>query len=174
MSVWRLQPLCGTASLTAPPAAPIGALGLSRRLNLLQYAIERSYPMMLALDIVNRDGVDALPASLAAALEALSHEGTLNAARHSGATLTRLGIQVNGGTVLLSIEDDGKGFPFSGVYDLRALQALGVGPLRLMEGVAEWGGSLLLDSHATGTRLDIALLRDAPLAVRFDAAQEAA
>jgi len=174
MNLRRVQLPVSSSDSFACPAASRVALGLSRRLTLLQHVVERQYPVALALDIVNRDAVDAVPPELATALEALSHEAVFNAARHAAAAFMRLSLQVNGGTVLLSVEDDGKGFPFAGVYDLDALQALDVGPLRLMERVAAWGGSLVLVSRATGTRIDIALLRDASHATRLDPTQKAA
>jgi signal transduction histidine kinase len=162
MDLPRPEPCSDSKSTSALTAGSFGPLGLSRRLAFLQHAIERCHPLVLALDIVNRDAIDALPPELAAMLEALSHEATLNAARHAAAAFARLSLQVNGGTVFLTVEDDGKGFPFAGVYDLHALQALDVGPHRLMARVAAWGGSMVLDSRASGTRIDIALLRDAP------------
>lgn len=174
MNPRRVQSPSSSFGACAHAASPTGALGLSRRLILLQHTVERTYPVALALDIVNRGAVDALPPELATALEALSHEAVFNAARHAAAAFTRLSLQVNGGTALLSVEDDGKGFPFVGIYDLHALQVLDVGPRRLMERVAAWGGSLVLVSRATGTRIDMALLRDGSQATRLDPAQKAA
>lgn len=139
-------------------AAPVAAAGLSHRLASLQRGIERAYP--LALDIVNRRAIDTLPADLADVLHALLQEAARNAARHANAAFARLNLPLNGGTVLLSIADDGTGFPFTGVYDLDALVALDVGPRWLMQRVAAMGGTMTLDSRVTGTRVDIAIPRD--------------
>lgn len=148
------------AGLRCGPAE-LHTLALSSRLAVLQQGIEREYPLTLAVDIVNRDAIDRLPADLADMLHALLREAILNVARHAKAALSRLHLQVNGGMILVGIEDDGAGFPFVGLYDLRLLQSLNVGPRRLVEGVAALGGTMILDSRITGTRIDIALPREA-------------
>ncbi len=155
------------------PAAGYGVAGLSLRLTALQRAIERDYPVVLALDIVNRDAVDGLPPDLTAILHALLEEGALNAARHSGAAFTRLCVQVNGGVVLLSVVDDGRGFPFAGIYDLSDLRALGAGPRWLVERVAELNGSMTLDTRPGGSRIDIVVSREAAVPRQVAAAAAA-
>lgn len=139
-----------------------GLASLSLRLAALRQTVERDYPMALAIDIVNREAVDGLPPDLTDILHAIMQEAALNAARHSHAAMAQLNIQINGGTVLVSIADDGNGLPFIGVYDLHALQALDAGPRWLTRRVAELGGSLTLESRVTGTRIDIVLPRDVP------------
>jgi signal transduction histidine kinase len=67
---------------------------------------------------------------------------------------------VETGEVRLRIADDGSGFPFHGAFDLRALDAMNLGPLTLKERVAELHGRLLLRTGETGTEL----LIDLPLA----------
>ncbi len=142
---------------TVPPAR--GAL--SRRLASLQRGIERAYPLSLALDLVDPRAIDALPAARADALHALIEEAVLNAARHAKPALIRVGLQLTGGTARLSVEDDGAGFPFAGVYDLGALAALDVGPLWLMRHVAALGGTLTLDTSVAGTRIDFTVATEA-------------
>lgn len=154
-----------------PPALATAAL--TSRLTAMQEVIERDYPLAVALDIVNRDAIDRLPVDLTDALHVLLREAIVNVARHARATLLRLSLQVNGGIVLIGIEDDGEGFPFVGLYDLRLLQSLGVGPRRLAEGVTALGGTMILDSRITGTRIDIALPREASTLYGTDAARAA-
>lgn len=151
-----------------------GLASLSLRLAALRQSVERDYPMVLAIDIVNRDAVDGLPPNLTDTLHAIIEEAALNAARHGRAALARLNLQVNGGTVLLSVADDGKGLPFIGLYDLRALQALDAGPRWLVRRVAELGGSLTLELRVTGTRIDIMLPRDIRAPQAIEANQVAA
>jgi signal transduction histidine kinase len=138
-----------------------GRTGLSARLTALRQRIEREHAMVLALDLVNRAAVDGLPPDLTDALAAVIEEAATNAALHAEAAMACVHVQVNGGMVLLSIDDDGKGFPFIGVYDLPTLAALDVGPRWLMREVALWGGTLTLISRPDGTRIDIALPREA-------------
>ena len=131
--------------------------GLPRRLGALQGEIERHYPLLLAIDLVNRDAIDRLPPDLADATFAVLEEAAMNVARHAKASFARLTVQLNGGVLLLSIEDDGKGFPFIGIYDLGVLAMLGVGPRRLAQQVEGLHGTMSLISRVIGTRIDIAL-----------------
>ena len=154
-----------------PPA--LATTALSSRLVALRAVIEREYPLSLAVDIVNREAVDRLPSDLTDAMHSLLREAVVNVAEHAKASLLRLTVQVNGGMVLIGIEDDGEGLPFVGLYDLRLLQSLGVGPLRLAEGVAALGGTMILDSRINGTRLYIALPREASTLYGTNAARAA-
>ena len=163
MDTHRLDHLIDHPAGHCLPGMRFGLAGLSLRLAALRQSVERDYPLALAVDIVNRDAVDGLPPELTDTLHALLEEAVLNAARHGHAALAQLHVQVNGGMVLLSVADDGKGLPFICTYDLSALTALGAGPRRLMDRVTALGGSLTLDSRMTGTRIDIALPRDGTL-----------
>jgi signal transduction histidine kinase len=55
------------------------------------------------------------------------------------------------------VEDDGRGFPYHGSYDLSSLKKTRRGPVSLMERVASLAGDLTLTSTAAGSRLDIGL-----------------
>ncbi len=160
MDTWHVEPILDRPAALARGLQRFGAAGLSLRLAALRRQIECDYPLTLALDIVNREAADGLPPDLTDIIHAILHEAVLNAARHAEAAIVRVVVHVNGGVVLLTIADDGKGFPFIGTYDLRALDALGVGPRHIALGVAARGGALTLDSHRAGTRLDIVLPRE--------------
>lgn len=134
-------------------------LTLAVRLAALRQRVERADPISLALDLVNASALNALPADLADAIYRLVEEAVANAVRHAAASLVRVTLQSNGGVVLLSIADDGRGFPFTGVYDAAILSAFGVGPQALLRQVAMHGGSLTLSSSPSGARLDIVLPR---------------
>lgn len=150
----------------AGPPHPFSLASLSLRLAQLRQRIERDYAIVVALDFVNRDAIDGLAPDLTERLHTLLEEAALNAAQHAHGAMVRVYLQVNGGTVLIGIEDDGKGFPFIGIYDLPMLTALDVGPRRLMEIVTRLGGTMMLISRVTGTRIDIALSRDASAEAR--------
>jgi signal transduction histidine kinase len=47
----------------------------------------------------------------------------------------------------LSIEDDGRGFPFSGTYTLEELDLLKRGPVTIRDRVRRMEGEMLLDSE---------------------------
>jgi signal transduction histidine kinase len=57
----------------------------------------------------------------------------------------------------VQVQDDGKGFPFVGSYDLAALNKLDNAPLTLRERVTELGGDLHILSGASGAHLRITL-----------------
>ncbi len=161
MDTWRVEPLLDRPSRRLAGVARFGAAGLSLRLASLRRSIERDYPMALALDIADRDAADGLPPALTDAVHALLHEAALNAARHAGAALLRLSVHVNGGAVELGAADDGTGFPFIGVYDLPTLMSLGAGPRWLVRQLAALGGSLILDSRESGSRIAMTVPREA-------------
>jgi len=101
---------------------------------------------------------EELPEELAREAYFLVREAVLNAARHGRARRVelRLAREVDGG-LLLSIRDDGRGFPFQGQFDLATLAAMAAGPRSLRERVAARGGDLLLDSGPAGATITIRL-----------------
>jgi signal transduction histidine kinase len=59
--------------------------------------------------------------------------------------------------VYITVTDDGRGFPFSGRYDLAALTDAQLGPVSLKQRVASLHGELVLTSTLIGSRLEISL-----------------
>jgi signal transduction histidine kinase len=55
------------------------------------------------------------------------------------------------------VEDNGKGFPFQGRFNLVTLEYMKRGPVTLKERIGLLGGEMVLDSRADGTRLEIEL-----------------
>ena len=85
-------------------------------------------------------------------------EGLVNVRKHSGAThvLVRLGRRA--GQWQLTVEDDGRGFPFSGRFSHAELEADGKGPLVIKERVRLIEGELTIESNpGRGARLEISL-----------------
>ncbi|HWE73953.1 MAG TPA: hypothetical protein VG328_12385 [Stellaceae bacterium] len=160
MDTWRVESLPEPCIGHASEVARYGVAGLSLRLMALQRKLERDYDLSVALDISDREAADSLPPDVTAAVHAIFFEAALNAARHSGCLMLRLILQVTRNSVMLRIEDDGVGFAFKGIYELRELLAFGVGSQTLARLVAIFGGRMRLDSHITGSRIEIGLLRD--------------
>jgi signal transduction histidine kinase len=97
---------------------------------------------------------DRMDGTVADDVYRLIQEGLVNAARHADASAIRIDLSVADGGVRLAIVDDGKGFPFSGTYDLATLDAMSQGPVTLRERVAELRGNLTLTSSSdSGTEL---------------------
>jgi signal transduction histidine kinase len=87
-------------------------------------------------------------------------EGLVNVRKHSGArhALVRLG--ADGQQWHLTIEDDGKGFPFSGTFSLEQMEEMGKGPMIIKERVRLIGAALTVESSpGQGARLEITLPR---------------
>ena len=137
-----------------------GLAGLSLRLAALRQAIERDYPMTLAVDIANRDAVDGLPPDLTDTLHALIEMAAIHAARDAHAATMRLSLQLKGGLVVLCISEDGNCLASSGRHDLAELAAQEIGPRGLVERVAALGGTMTLESRPGRTHIDIALPRE--------------
>ncbi len=88
-------------------------------------------------------------------------EGLVNVRKHSGArhALVRLGL--NHGKWSLTMEDDGKGFPFEGRYNQAQLDEAGKGPMIIKERVRLIAGELTVESNpGQGSRLEISVPRN--------------
>lgn len=95
--------------------------------------------------------------ALAEEASRIVHEALVNAARHGRAAAAKVGSGRRGTALELTIIDDGRGFPFAGVYDLPALAAQGLGPVALRERVGALGGTLQLATGSQGVSLTITL-----------------
>jgi signal transduction histidine kinase len=101
------------------------------------------------------------PASVEHEVYWIVREALSNVARHSGASSVSVEIAVrNGGALAVGIADNGRGLPIQGRYDAEALERLGAGPITLRERIQRLGGSLIVDSGPSGTRLQIELPRE--------------
>jgi len=95
-------------------------------------------------------------------------EGLVNVRKHSGArhVLVRLG--ANGQRWNLTIEDDGKGFAFSGTLNQDQMDEIGKGPMIIRERVRLIAGELTVESNpGQGTRLEITVPRDGEVPHEF-------
>ena len=111
----------------------------------------------VALELKVTPSVESLPAELRAQLLLIVQEAVLNAARHASAASIRASLDAEGQTAIAHITDDGKGFPFSGSYDLASLTALEIGPLTLKERVEELHGGLQIESSPSGSSVRITI-----------------
>jgi signal transduction histidine kinase len=87
-------------------------------------------------------------------------EGLVNVRKHSGArhALVRLGSSPDRWNLVL--EDDGKGFPFSGRLNQEQMEEMGRGPTIIKERVRLLAGQLTVESNpGQGTRLEVTVPR---------------
>jgi signal transduction histidine kinase len=92
------------------------------------------------------------------AVARIVQEGLWNVRKHSGARHVLVQLDRTDGHQRLTIEDDGRGFPFSGRFCLAELEAEGKGPLVIRECVRSINGDLTIESTpGWGSRLEITI-----------------
>jgi signal transduction histidine kinase len=86
------------------------------------------------------------------------HEALVNVRKHSGATEALVWLRLFGDRLILSVEDNGRGFSFDGRLTHRELEARKVGPVVIRERIAALGGELSVESRpGHGARLELRL-----------------
>lgn len=98
-----------------------------------------------------------IPTRVAHELSRIVNEALSNAARHGGATRAAVEITPSAGTIRIRVTDNGRGFPFSGRFDLDHLNRMATGPRTLKERAAALGGSLTIESSSTGAVIDVSI-----------------
>ncbi len=115
-------------------------------------------------DVVELD----MPQSVCRELLRIVQEGLVNVRKHSGArhALVRLGSSRGGWN--LTVEDDGKGFPFAGRLTQVQMEEMGRGPMIIKERVRLIAGELTVESNpGQGTRLEVTVPRGRDVAHEF-------
>jgi signal transduction histidine kinase len=88
-------------------------------------------------------------------------EGLVNVRKHSGARHALVRLASNGDTWNLTVEDDGKGFPFAGRYNQEQMEEAGKGPMIIKERVGLIAGELTIESTpGQGSRLEVTVPRN--------------
>ena len=88
-------------------------------------------------------------------------EGLVNVRKHSGARHALIRLVSNPDKWILTLEDDGKGFSFSGRYNEQQMQETGIGPMIIRERVRLIAGELTVESNpGQGTRLEVMVPRN--------------
>lgn len=148
-----------------PPRHPVGqslATDLVSRLGELRLRVERQWDV--TVDLRFGGDIDAIPDGLRDDVYRLAQEALVNAGRHAEASMIAVTLSVTDRELRIEVEDDGRGFPFHGTYDLTLLNQMNEGPLTLKERVARLAGDMTLKSMSTGTALHMTL----PLAPASD------
>ena len=127
---------------------PAGAASLRAALEALA-AAERALPVT-----VGATGALWLPARQVEELSAAVRQALDNVVEHAGASRVALFAEEDGGAVVLTVRDDGRGF----IYDERRLLAEGkIGLAKSVKGrVEQLGGSMLVTSRpGAGTEIEL-------------------
>ena len=97
-----------------------------------------------------------LPQPVCRELARIVQEALVNVRKHSRATNVVVGFVWDQGALRIQIQDNGRGFPFSGKFSQEQLDALGKGPLIIRERVRLIEGQLTIESTpGQGARLEI-------------------
>jgi signal transduction histidine kinase len=98
------------------------------------------------------------PPEIEVSLEILQivREAFNNIQKHSGATRVGLSAARLGRFVEINVEDNGRGFPFSGAFSLDELDALRLGPVSIKRRIKMLAGELMLESRpGDGSKLTV-------------------
>jgi len=99
-----------------------------------------------------------MPQPVCRELSRIVQEGLVNVRKHSQARTALVRLSARNGRWTLVIEDDGRGFPFTGRLSQVELDALGKGPLVIKERVRVIAGELTIESNpGQGSRLEISV-----------------
>jgi len=97
-----------------------------------------------------------LPQKVCRELARIVQESLVNVRKHSGAKHVLVRLAKRSGNLQLTIEDDGRGFAFSGTMSQAELEAAGKGPLVIKERVRLLAGELTIESNpGHGARLEV-------------------
>jgi signal transduction histidine kinase len=101
-----------------------------------------------------------LPPGLGREVHLMVHEALVNAARHGGATLADVAIAHDRERLTVTVADNGRGFPFSGRRNAVELECEHAGPVSLRERVLSLNGELVIESSASGARVEMTIPLD--------------
>jgi len=102
-----------------------------------------------------------LPHKVCRELARIVQESLVNVRKHAGARNVLVRLAQRGGNLQLTVEDDGKGFPFSGTMSDAQLNATGKGPGVIRERVRLLAGELTIESNpGHGTRIEVRIPPD--------------
>ena len=149
----RLRP--STPTIEYPGERATHRANLRERLEELRLRILKQWEIGAAIQL--ETPVDDWPEAGVEQVFRLIQEAALNAARHAEASVIWVQVTATDTELRLTVEDNGKGYPFAGSFDLAALAEMGKGPLILCERVGALRGNLLLETSNAGTRLVMSL-----------------
>jgi signal transduction histidine kinase len=97
-----------------------------------------------------------LPQKVCRELARIVQESLVNVRKHSGAHHVLVRLAQRAGNLQLTVEDDGRGFPFSGTLTNLELETTRKGPAVIRERVRLLGGELAIESNpGHGARLEV-------------------
>ena len=117
--------------------------------------------------VTDLDELD-MPQRVCRELLRIVQEGLVNVRKHSGARHALVRLASSGERWNLTVEDDGKGFPFEGRYNQQQMEESGKGPMIIRERVRLISGELTVESTpGQGTRLEVTVPRNGEMPHEF-------
>lgn len=109
-----------------------------------------------------------MPQRLCREILRIVQEGLVNVRKHSGARSALVRLASSEGKWNLTVEDDGKGFPFTGRCSQAEMDESGKGPMIIKERVRLIAGELTVESNpGRGARLEITVPRNGDIPHEF-------
>lgn len=134
--------------------SPSEVRSLERRLSELVERIEREWGLHVAVSVAGLG--KTVSERMANEVYYIVREAVINAARHGEASRVEVTIGgVDGNEVVISATDNGRGFPFEGVYSTPQLAHHNLGPRNLRDRVTSLKGEMSIASTKSGARIDI-------------------
>lgn len=112
----------------------------------------------IPVTFVGGDGPLKLPEETASEVVQMLRESLHNVLKHAGATRVAVSIERAPGALEISVDDNGRGFQFSGIYTLDELELLRLGPASLKRRARSLNSEMTLESRpgrGAGLRLRI-------------------
>jgi signal transduction histidine kinase len=117
--------------------------------------------------VTDLEGLD-MPQRVCREILRIVQEGLVNVRKHSGARHALIRLGSSPGKWSLTLEDDGRGFPFVGRYNQDQMEEAGKGPMIIKERVRLIAGELTVESNpGQGTRLEISVPRNGEVPHEF-------
>ena len=131
----------------------------ARLVDLLSGMIERyRYDTGITAKFACEVGDVTLPPATAREIVSIVQEALANVLRHSGAESVLVRLSAQNGAWILTIQDDGRGFEFSGRLSQSELERIGRGPMIIKQRARAIGAELTVESRpGQGARLEIRL-----------------
>jgi signal transduction histidine kinase len=131
----------------------VGLTRLKQALSQVADHLAKSWDILILADVTPAE-LD-VPQESADDLIRIAREAVANAVRHGGARTVRMNVSEDGERLKITIQDDGRGFPFQGEMTHEQLRDFSGRPRSLYARVSAMGGRLMLASSAQGARLEI-------------------
>jgi signal transduction histidine kinase len=141
--------------LRGEPPPRTAALPLSDALAQVAGRLQSEWGVTVTIDVEQPEPPTG--DSLRRDVDYLIREAVANAVRHGAARSVRVALSGHLDGLHLAVADDGRGFPFSGRHDQAALARQGWGPRALRDRVTARGGTLVVESDASGARIEMVL-----------------